>query len=57
MGHNPCVRKGRNYVSGRQPNNGKSDFEVTSDTARYGLSFQQQSEYAIKIDPQVIIIT
>lgn len=57
MGHHPSASKGRSYVSGKQPNNGKADFEFTSDTARYGLSFKQQFEYALELDPQVITIT
>jgi hypothetical protein len=48
MGHHPSASKGRSYVSGKQPNNGKEDFEFSSDTARYGLSFKQQFEYALE---------
>ena len=57
MGHHPSASKGRSFVSGKQPNNGKEDFEFSSDTARYGLSFKQQFEYALEMDPQVIMIT
>lgn len=57
MGHHPSTSKGRSFVKGVQPNNGKNDFEFSSDTARLGLGFASQFELAIELDPQVIMIT
>ena len=57
MGHHPSSSKGRSFVKGVQPNNGKNDFEFSSDTARLGLGFASQFELAIELDPQIIMIT
>lgn len=57
MGHHPSTSKGRSYVKGVQPNNGKNDFAFTSETAGLGLGFASQFEMAIAMDPQVIMIT
>lgn len=56
-GHHPATSKGRSYLNGVQPNNGKNDFEFSSDTARLGLCLSQQFEYAIEADPSVIMVT
>ncbi|MFR1517358.1 MAG: hypothetical protein ACLSVG_01080 [Clostridia bacterium] len=57
MGHHPSTSKGRSYVKGVQPNNGKNDFEFSSETSGLGLGFASQFEMAIELDPQVIMIT
>lgn len=57
MGHHPASSKGRSFVNGVQPNNGKNDFEFTSDTARQGLGFQSLIEYALEVSPRVVMIT
>lgn len=57
MGHHPSTSKGRSFVKGVQPNNGKNDFEFSSETAGLGLGFASQFEIAIEMDPQIIMIT
>ena len=56
-GHHASSSKGRSYVNGVQPNNGKNDFMFTYDESRKGLGFASQWEAAIKADPSVIMIT
>ncbi len=57
MGHHPASSKGRSFVNGVQPNNGRDDFEFTSDTARLGLGFKSQADYALEVSPRVVMIT
>ncbi len=57
MGHHPSTSKGRSYVKGVQPDNGKNDFAFSSETSGLGLGFASQFEMAIELDPQVILIT
>jgi len=57
MGHHPASNKGRSYVNCIQPNNGLEDFEFTTDTAQYGLCFEQQFNKAMELDPKVLMIT
>ena len=56
-GHHASSSKGRSYVNGVQPNNGKQDFMFSFDESRKGLGFASQFEAAIKADPRVLMIT
>ena len=49
--------RGRSYVSGKQTLNGKKDFGFSLDTTDQGLAFSEQWEYAIELDPDVIMVT
>ena len=59
IGHHASTSKGRSYVDGVQPDNGKDDFEFSSDTARYGLGFESQFRHAMEMEgnPSVMMIT
>lgn len=49
--------RGRSYVNGQQTLNGKKDFGFSLDTTDLGIAFSEQWEYAIELDPDVIMVT
>lgn len=48
---------GRSYHDGKQPTDGKKDFEFELDTTPYGLAFQEQWKRALEINPPIVMIT
>lgn len=58
MGHHPTTSKGRSFVYGEQPNNGKGDYEFSSvERAGQGLNFESQFKAAKALDPTYLLIT
>lgn len=57
MGVHAHTNKGRSYVNGNAEYDRNGDFGFSYGKAQYGLLFEEQFEYALKQDPQVIMIT
>ena len=57
MGFHSNSSRGRSYVNGQQTLNGKKDFGFSLDTTDLGIAFSEQWEYAIELDPDVIMVT
>lgn len=58
MGHHPTTNKGRSFVYGNEPNNGKGDYEFSSvERAGLGLNFESQFKAAMSFDPDYLLIT
>lgn len=57
MGHHASTDKGRSYIEGHEPNNYEQNFMFSYEDTPKGLGFAYQFESAIRMDPQVIMIT
>lgn len=49
--------KGRSFHDGAQPSSGWRDFGYGLETSGLGLNFAEQWEHALKIDPDIVMIT
>ena len=57
MGVHAHTNKGRSYVNGDAEYDRNGDFGFSYGKAQYGLLFEEQFQYALAKDPQVIMIT